>query len=314
MKRTLIIIIAVLFAITVISCKNSTEPDPKNNNIDILDFSSVKQLEIADIDQKADSVLSVLEGFGRHIVYEDYLDADSIIHIPNKYFDGFHPVAHAHAMNYLYDCIMGDENAYDYRGVFIKNLSYIEEQLTEDFYAEYKFDHSHFGVPMGDCWISGMAQGELLGVFCRGYVLTNDTHYLEVAEKFFNTLIKNFDPYWCVFIDENNYYWIEEYPNPDKCHVLNGKLYALWGVFEYYAITRDEKVKTAFQAGVKSIVDNFDECWLALSQPRSMYCSHSLASEGYHNLHINQFKFMNKYLNLSDFDSIIRKLESKPLN
>ncbi len=313
MRKNRNLLLPLLILITIASCRTtSTNPTNVVDKVEELDFKNVKQLEISDIQEKADSTLHTFEGFGRTMVIEDYLDADSIIHTPNDTFDGFHPVSHAHAISFLYDFYRNDFNE-DFKKIILINLEYIEKQLTHAYYAEYKFSHNHFGVPMGDVWVSGMAQGELLGAFCRGFILTNDSHYLNVANSLFETLITNTDPYWCVHIDDNDYYWIEEYPNKEHCHVLNGKLYALWGIWEYYAITRDEKARLIFQAGIKSVIDNFDEYWLASDQPRSMYCSHSLASVNYHNLHIHQFKFMNNYLHLSEFEEIIRKLESKPL-
>ncbi len=201
-----------------------------------------------------------------------------------------------------------------FKKIVLKNLDYIESRMTDEDYIEYDWQYTHCGHDMGQRWVSGMAQGEMIAAFIRGYLLTNDDNYLKTAEKYFRTLLRKpgVDDYWCSYVDENNYYWIEEYPNPDKCHVLNGMMYALWGVWEYYVITRDDDAKIVFQAGLKSILDNYTEIWLEPARLGSMYCKHGHASEHYHDLHIELFGIFDSYFDLPELKQAKQAFENQP--
>ena len=58
-----------------------------------------------------------------------------------------------------------------------------------------------------------MAQGLALGAISMAYSYTGDSIYLNSANGLFKTLYSNNEDNWCVVVDENQYYWLEEYPN-----------------------------------------------------------------------------------------------------
>lgn len=102
-------------------------------------------------------------------------------------------------------------------------------------------------------WISAMAQGEAISVLTRATLLTSDKKYESVATKALNIfqvdvkdggLLNYF----------NSFPVYEECPTPHKpMVVLNGFIFALYGLYDLYLLNRNEKAFTLFYQGVKSV-------------------------------------------------------------
>jgi hypothetical protein len=107
----------------------------------------------------------------------------------------------------------------------------------------YRFDfalHGKVADLMEAPWYSAMAQGQVLSLLSRLHELTADEAYLAEARRVFRTLA---DPGprkapWVTWV-ERRYLWLEEYPGSPPDHTLNGFLFALFGVYDYYQETRD---------------------------------------------------------------------------
>ena len=90
-------------------------------------------------------------------------------------------------------------------------------------------------------------------------------------------------------IDKDGYYWLQEWPWPNlvpDC-TLNGHNSSLFGLFEYYMVTRDQRAKALFQAAVTTVrhyLPRFRrDGWI------SCYClAHRGANANYHNMHVGQ--------------------------
>ena len=144
-----------------------------------------------------------------------------------------------------------------------------------------------------------MAQGHALGAVSVAYFYTGDSTYLNTANGIFKTLYSNNDDYWCVVVDENQYYWLEEYPNVDICHVLNGKITGLFGLWEYYVITRDPFALKLFQAGIRTLADHTG-IWNIHDQNGSYYCLHHSSYLGYHLKHLYQLEFFGNFFGVQE--------------
>ncbi len=129
--------------------------------------------------------------------------------------------------------------------------------------------------------------------------------------EFFQTLYRNNGSLWCIMVDENGYYWHEEYPNPDYCHVLNGMLYSLWGLWDYYAITGDTFALTLFLAGIRSIADNYQMDNIE-GVNSSKYCMHKAdPKEPYHTLHIDLLEMYLNWFEIPEFSEAIEVLTAE---
>ena len=159
----------------------------------------------------------------------------------------------------------------------------------------YIFDVDRHGDPkdvMRAPWYSGMAQGQVLALQVRLYQLTNDEIWLRVARKSFKSFEATDaeDRPWSPTVDEKGYLWLEEYPqshgNPAD-ETLNGHIFSLLGVYEYWLLTKDVKAERVVQGAI-TLVRHY------ISRYRnpgyiSRYCLlHELEIAFYHVVHTAQ--------------------------
>jgi len=108
-------------------------------------------------------------------------------------------------------------------------------------------------------WYSGMAQGQILSVFARLYEITHTKKYLLICNEIFHSLTllkgKQYSP-WVMCVDQNKYLWIEEYPSEKPCFTLNGMIFGIYGVYDYYRITKNQEAKKILQASLTTVKHN----------------------------------------------------------
>ena len=106
---------------------------------------------------------------------------------------------------------------------------------------------------MPNPWYSGMAQGRALSIFSRLYKETGKKEYLEAAQKTFHSLElvrKKDSKIWVALIGKDSYYWIEEYPTEEVDYTLNGFLYAVFGLYDYYLIDKNPQSQNLLNAAL----------------------------------------------------------------
>ncbi len=110
-------------------------------------------------------------------------------------------------------------------------------------------------------WISGMTQSLGVSVFLRAYQLTGEQDYLTRATNAFKWLREPVSS-GGVAIRTNEGTWYEEYPNANvPSHVLNGHIWALFGIWDYFRATRDPDAARMFMEGIsilKSEINRYD--------------------------------------------------------
>jgi len=136
-------------------------------------------------------------------------------------------------------------------------------------------------------WISGMAQGLGIQVLARAYNITGDQKYLKIAKSSLRSFFIEVENGGVTYKDpETGGWWYEEYPNPDNGRVLNGFIYALLGIHEYYEGTDDKNAKYLFDKGIielKNHLSDYDTGeWTYYDQVGN------IADIGYHHIHVKQ--------------------------
>lgn len=89
-------------------------------------------------------------------------------------------------------------------------------------------------------WPSAMAQGEIISFYLRMYQLTQDEQLLTTAQKAYRILELETHQGGTRYIDSHGHVWLEEYPSNPPSLVLNGYIYALFGIIDLYRVTRNE--------------------------------------------------------------------------
>lgn len=93
-----------------------------------------------------------------------------------------------------------------------------------------------------------MAQGEALRVMGLAYKETNDTKYLHTGKQLLHSFYVLEDDVGIAVKTKDNGWWYEEYADDGgkKPCVLNGMMYAILGVYDYYEVTQDPEAKFIF--------------------------------------------------------------------
>lgn len=140
-------------------------------------------------------------------------------------------------------------------------------------------------------WYSGMARGQALSAFVRLYQETDDPKYLHWVDKVFHSFLQkksDNQPIWVNMVDDG-YYWIEEYPMEQPTKVLNGFIFAIYGLYDYYQLTGKEEAKALLQASLTTVYDHIEK--YRKKDDASLYglkLDHQ--SLHYHLVHIEQLK------------------------
>lgn len=143
-------------------------------------------------------------------------------------------------------------------------------------------------------WYSGLAQGQGLSVLVRAYQLTKNEEYLEAAHQAFTAFKLPVTEGGVIVEDEKGYLWIEEYIISQPTHILNGFIWALWGVYDYYLAAKSEAAKKLYDCGLKTLVENlhrYDTGSWSLYELSSLKLK-MVASPFYHQLHIVQLRIL----------------------
>src|SRR5262245_18145014 len=85
-------------------------------------------------------------------------------------------------------------------------------------------------------WYSALAQGQGISLLVRAHHETGEKAYLDTAKRAFATFLNNVGAGGVVYVDENGDTWFEEYIVSPPTHILNGFIWATWGVYDYFLV------------------------------------------------------------------------------
>ncbi len=223
-------------------------------------------------------------------------DADNVI---LTVWDGesfYHPVGMTHKLFALIDIYhrTGDTALLQLAQKYMARM--IQEAMTFDsaMYFPYNMDykvHQRDDALLTAPWFSGMAQGEALGVFVRMFRITEDSTFLDLSHKIFNSFLRlrTDNRPWTVFRDSCGCYWVEEYPTEPPSMTLNGFIFAIYGLYDYYLLTTDPQAEMILKASL-STIKNYLPLFRRTGQI-SLYNLHFRRFDvHYHLIHIDQLQ------------------------
>lgn len=108
-------------------------------------------------------------------------------------------------------------------------------------------------------WLHGMAQGLIIAALLRVYELTNNDKYLSASRATLKSFQKSIRKGGVRSDDTKNGVFYEEYAFWEKNrqnHTLNGMMAALFGIYDFWKVTRDESAHLLFEEGVRTIRKN----------------------------------------------------------
>ena len=154
-------------------------------------------------------------------------------------------------------------SGYDYINEFLKQSIYFLKhgRLVNDniLLWEYNFPFEMRNY-LNSPWRSALAQGQGISVCLRAYQLTKDERYLNLANKAFKSFYYLAREHPGGVLDNwDGHTWLEEYIVTPPNHVLNGFIWALWGVRDYAVFFNHEYAWELWDSCVKALKDNLHQ-------------------------------------------------------
>jgi heparosan-N-sulfate-glucuronate 5-epimerase len=177
---------------------------------------------------------------------------------------------------------------------FFKHADFLVENLTERGNCGGWLVQFPWVAPCYFCkapWISGMYQGLGLSTMVRAWMISKNEKYLATAQRALLSFKVPVHKGGVLKVDKKGFRWYDEYACTRRANVLNGFLFALIGIYEYYDVSKDPEALVLFDNGVKTAKHYMDEYDLNLLVFKwSKYDDKLLFYSGpkYHNWHVKQ--------------------------
>src|SRR5271165_574771 len=161
-------------------------------------------------------------------------------------------------------------------------------------------------------WYSALAQGQGISLLVRAYKESGDRRYLDAAQQALASFVKPVTEGGVAFTDEQGDIWFEEYVVSPPTHILNGFIWAAWGVYDYFLATQDHSAQELFSGAVNTLIRNLDRYdlgfWSLYEQSGTRLPM--VASPFYHQLHIVQLRIMHHLTGEDKFARVADRWES----
>jgi len=242
-----------------------------------------------------------------YVVHYGLIYSDSIPH-PEKYEYLWNKNASTKYWNIPPDKKFINKNNFFYACDWV--AEHIKQNKYGKYHLEYNFDwyYKHLsGKWLKAPWYSGLTDGFALTLLSRAYILTNDTKYKNAAEKLYSSVISYKNVGGDTITFKNGDLWIEEYvvkrlPDTMQPRVLNGMIYASFGVNDYEKTFKiKNKLYPIYFKSIRNNINRFD-----LGYWTSYDLIGTVANYKYHHVHLgllqDLFKITNDtyYLKLYD--------------
>jgi hypothetical protein len=155
-------------------------------------------------------------------------------------------------------------------------------------------------------WYSGLAQGQGISLLVRAHADDPSAGSLEAATCAFESFQRSVNNGGVMYTDERGDRWIEEYLVDPPTHILNGFIWAAWGVFDYWLATREDAARDLFSQVTRTLLRNLEKYdigfWSLYEQSGTRL--KMVASPFYHQLHIVQLRIMAEMTSENKFRAI----------
>lgn len=193
----------------------------------------------------------------------------------------FHPVGLAmYALDQLESYRVTGESAHLDRAVINAEALLAGASVDESgaMWFGYPFEHRLHrddALTMTPPWFSGMAQGQALSLLVRLHEETGEARWAQAAHATFTSFAGDQalgEPHFRLAA-ANGCLWFEEYVDDDipPTHVVNGHLYAVFGLYDYAIAFADPAAVELFDAGASTIRESFDS--FRVPGRSSLYCA-----------------------------------------
>jgi len=199
----------------------------------------------------------------------------------------YNPVVSSQYALANYNCYLVTRDE-EYRDEFLRHANWLVKRQTIThngigvWYYEFDWSSCRCKAP----WISSMAQGQAISVLIRAYALTGQRDYLQAAKSAVEAFEYSAQEGGvCVTDDSGNVFYLE-YVCKSNAYVLNGFIFSLVGLYDYYKYTDEAQGLELFARGIKTLkarLQDYDTgSWTYYS------LRGDIATMQYHKLHCRQ--------------------------
>lgn len=138
-----------------------------------------------------------------------------------------------------------------------------------------------------NCPYSSMAQGEGISLLIRAYMTFGDERYTSTAKKALDFMLLPIEKGGTTKYVDNKIYF---YECPEEPLILNGWIFTIWGVYDYWKFFGDQHSKHILDqtlATLENDLPSYDLGYWSKYEDKTR-----IASPFYHNLHVAQLKVM----------------------
>ena len=148
-----------------------------------------------------------------------------------------------------------------------------------------------------------------ISLLLRAYHHSNNEKYKKKALEAYKSFEISTDQGGVIFKDTQGYEWIEEYIISKPTHILNGFIWALFGVYDLWKFTGNKSAKIFYLSCLRTLNDNLYRYDIGYWSKYEMteYKIRMIASPFYHDLHITQLLILNKITNNNLFYDMANK-------
>ncbi|WP_175525276.1 cell wall-binding repeat-containing protein [Microbacterium sp. cf046] len=154
-----------------------------------------------------------------------------------------HPVAYA---QYGISALMeyqrtGDTIWLDRATRHAERLEQIHTERAGAWWFPYMFPWTYYQRTLTEPWWSGMAQGQALSLFVRLYDETGDARWENAAHRTWQSFLQprsQAEP-WSTLVDGDRLFFEEYAGDQPPLLVLNGHVFAIFGIYDYWRLTDD---------------------------------------------------------------------------
>lgn len=194
----------------------------------------------------------------------------------------------------------------DRRRKFLQVADWLCSHLEQNAYGLAVWTH-HFDWEYRETlkapWYSALAQGQGISVLVRAHKESGEARYIEAAEQALASFYRPVEEGGVHFMDDRGGLWFEEYIVSPPTHILNGFIWAAWGVYDYFLATQHPAVQTLWASAVKTLLHNLNRYdlgfWSLYEQSGTRLPM--VASPFYHQLHIVQLRVMHRLTGEEEF-------------
>ncbi len=176
---------------------------------------------------------------------------------------------------------------------FLAAADWLVRNLEQNSAGLWVWNH-HFDweyrTPLRAPWYSGLAQGQGISMLTRAHRATGEQRYIQAARLAFAAFQHCVANGGVCFEDAEGNVWIEEYIVDPPTHILNGFIWAAWGIYDYKLATGDAYAARLWHAAIHTLRSNlhlYDAGYWSLYEQSGTRMK-MLASPFYHTLHIEQ--------------------------